>query len=128
VPNIILLKARLLFDGGYYNKAKNLLLTDINGFKDDDIIERYYRLGRIAQKSGDIDEAKLYLKKTIETGKNSTRYFAGNAALQLGIIYEKENNFEKAKHYYNICRTLDFDEYETSIKEKAKQGLERVGE
>jgi tetratricopeptide (TPR) repeat protein len=127
MPNIVLLKARLLFDGGYYSKARNILMSaDTALLASDEKTERLYRLGRVEQKSGNHDLAKAFLIKTVESGKNSRRYFAGNAALQLGIMFEEENNFPQALKYYNLCRSLDFDEYETSIKEKAKQGIQRI--
>jgi len=128
-PNIALLKARLLFDGSYYTNAKLILESiDLSSFSDDEKLEQLYRLGRIEQKTGNSDKSKEYFVKTIEAGKNSKRYFAGNAALQLGNIFESEKNFTKATEYYQLCRSLDFDEYETSIKEKAKQGLKRIDE
>ncbi len=129
IPDITLLKARLLSDGGYYNRARNILQKeDLSHFNAEENLERLYRLGRIEQKSGNIDACKHYFKQTIEWGKNSKRYFAGNAALQLGNIYESEKNFTQAIKYYNLCRSLSFDEYETGIKEKAKQGIKRIEE
>ena len=56
------------------------------------------------------------------------RYFAANAALHLGIIYENEDNLKEAEKYFRLCRSLDFDEYETGIKQKAKAGLNRLDE
>ncbi len=127
IPNVPLLKTRLLFDGGYYAKARKILLsTNTASLTPDEKVERLYRLGRIAQKSGNFQIAKTVFTETINKGKNSKRYFAGNAALQMGTIFEEENNLNKALHYYNLCRNLSFDEYETSIKEKAKQGIKRI--
>ncbi len=129
IPNVVLLKARLLSDGGYYNRARKLLKSvDESLLSSEDQLELLYRMGRIEQKSGNKDASKNYFVKTIESGKDSKRYFAGNAALQLGIIYESENDFAKALKYYKLCNSLNFDEYETSIKEKAKQGIRRIEE
>ncbi len=127
VPNITLLKARLLFDGGY-NRQARLLLTfaDTTGYSGDEKLERWYRLGRIEQKSNHFKAAENYYVKTIAYGKSSKRYFAGNAALQLGNMFEMEKNYPMALKYYRICRNLDFDEYETTIKDKAKQGIKRI--
>ena len=127
VPNVTLIKARLLFDGGYNTEAGQVLKNaDSSSFNREDKLERLYRLGRIEQKSNHFKSAKRYYIITIEKGKNSTRYFAGNAALQLGNIFEMEQNYPLALKYYQICRDLDFDEYETSIKDKAKQGIKRI--
>ncbi len=127
IPNVVLIKTRLLFDGGYNERARQLLVVaDTTNYSGDEILERLYRLGRIEHKSNNYKAAKKYYIKTLEQGKNSSRYFAGNAALQMGNIFEMENNYPMALKYYQICRNLDFDEYETSIKDKAKQGIKRI--
>jgi len=129
IPNIILLRARLLFDGAYYALAENELL-DSGSFLNNalDSTEYFYRLGRIYDASGRFGSASNYYLKTIERGGDLKRYFAANAALNLGIIYENEGNVKEAEKYYRLCRSLDFDEYETGIKQKAKAGLNRLSE
>jgi tetratricopeptide (TPR) repeat protein len=127
IPNIELLKARLLFDGGYYKEAEEILFSII----DSEIplaerVEKNYRLGRIGHTTNNYKKAKKYYKITIETGSDLTLYFAANAALKLGNIYELEKNNALASHYYNLCLDLDFDEYRNSIRVRAKQGLKRV--
>ena len=48
IPNEILLKSRLLYDGGYYTKAQNLLILHSKTFTHDiNDGEYYYRLGRV---------------------------------------------------------------------------------
>jgi len=127
VPQIDLLKARLLFDGGYYLKSDSII-TQIN-FADltvDQNLEVLYRKARIADESGEIEQAKKNYKSTIEKGQDSKRYFAGNAALKLAGIYESEGNLSQAEHYYRTCLKMDFTEYRSSIRTKAKAGLKRV--
>lgn len=127
VPNIELLKTRLLFDGGYYSKALKLLTTtNTTNYTNEEKLERWYRMGRIEQKTDNLNSAKKYYLKTIDKGKTSDRYFAGNAALLLGNIFEQEKNYLQAIKYYRMCRSLNFNEYETSIKDKAKQGIKRI--
>ncbi len=127
-PNINLLKARLLFDGGYYNKAllqiKNYTTND---FKlDRDKIEFNYRLGRIYDESEKPQDALLFYQKAISLGKHTTYYYAANAALSMGSIYEKEGDVIKASNYYNQAIDMKNHEYENSIETKAKEGLKRV--
>jgi len=127
IPNVDLLKARLLFDGGYYSKADSVLdRINLTVLTTDQKLECYYRKSRIADESGDIEKAKAAYLQTVEMGKNSQRYFAGNAALKLAGIYESEGNLEQAEHFYRICLKMNFIEYETSIHSKAKAGLKRV--
>ncbi len=127
IPNVELLKSRLLFDGGYYTKSEKILKTlNTENLNEDEKLEVLYRLGRINQKIDNFDKAVEFFKETINKGSDSKRYFAGNAALQLGKMYENKKQYKEALYYYKLCRSLDFNEYETSIKEKAKQGVDRV--
>ncbi|MBC8048363.1 MAG: tetratricopeptide repeat protein [Fimbriimonadaceae bacterium] len=129
-PNVILLKSRLLFDGGYYKNALQLLEgKSTDSFSDvKDKTEFTYRAARIYHASGGIEKAKGFYAATIKNGETLTYYFAASAALQLGLIYEKEKNHEKAKIYFNICLNMDNEEYKTSLDSQAKAGLNRVGE
>lgn len=129
VPNIFLIKARLLFDGGYYYMADSILsLMPANGISREEQLEKTYRAARIADESGRTDDAKILYDNTIREGKNSPRYFAGNSALKLAEIYETEGKFTQALHYYNLCLDLDFDEYEAGIHGKAKAGVRRISD
>ncbi len=127
IPNVELLKCRILFDGGYYFKAQKIL-KNINSenLSLEENVEINYRFGRISQRLDNIANAKKYYKQTIETGSSFTIYFAANSALLLGNIYEIEKDTIRAAHYYNVCLDLDFDQYRNSIRGKAKQGLKRV--
>ncbi len=124
-PDIHLLKARLLFDGGYYARARQ----ELDGFKPTDVktgLEYIYRLGRIYHNWGKTDEAISYYAETIRKGENLPYYFAANSSLQLGIIFEKQNDFAQAKKYYLKVLNMNFDEYQFSITNKAQAGLNRI--
>jgi TolA-binding protein len=127
IPEINLLKARLLFDGGYYERSKKILIqTNKEKLSVPQQVERTYRIARINQETGNIKDAKLYYEQTILTGKNLKNYFAGNSALKLGEIYEQEGDVEKAEAYYSVCLKMNFEEYKASIHSKAKAGLDRI--
>ena len=122
-----LLKARLLFDGGYYKKAQ-ALLNEINAttFKEKQYqVEYFYRLGRITHSMGQFNNAIENYKLTILHGRQLPDYFACNAALQLGVIYESIAS-EKAKEYFELCLKIDPSEYRNSLHQKAKSGLNRI--
>ncbi len=126
-PNRSLLEVRLLFDGGYYKKAlEHLDNIHFSILMPDEQLEYYYRYGRIYHEMGEPEKAKQYYRMTIDNKGESLRYFAPNAALKLGQIYESEKRYEKAKEFYLKCLDMDFDEYYNSIRAKAKDGLERV--
>jgi len=128
-PNIDLLKARLLYDGGYYDKAEDILSDKkTNSFKSQkDKIEYYYRSGRIYDAIGKDDLAIKFYQNTINMGKNERYYFAANSALSIGMIYEKKKNYAMAKLFYNTAVNMKNHDYESSIENKAKEGLKRIG-
>lgn len=128
-PNMDLLKARLYFDGGYYPKAlAELAGKDAGDFKlKRDQIEFYYRLGRIYDESGRDSDAVVNYQKAINTGKTTSYYYAANAALSIGSIYEKKNDKAKAAAFYKQAIAMKDHEYENSIETKAKDGLKRMG-
>jgi hypothetical protein len=129
IPNADLIKARLLFDGGYYLLADSTLAAmDTTRLTEEMQLERMYRMARTAHKSGSIDLCKSYYIKTIEEGSESDRYYAGNSALKMGEIYESEEKNQNALYYYNLCLDLDFEEYENSIHAKANAAIERLTE
>lgn len=128
-PNTALLKARLYFDGGYYPKAlAELEDKDAGDFKlKRDQIEFSYRLGRIYDESGRDSDAVVHYQRAINAGKLTSYYYAANAALSIGSIYEKKNDKAKASSFYKQAIAMKNHEYENSIETKAKDGLRRMG-
>lgn len=127
-PHPDILKARLLFDGGY-TQASIRVLNSINAEQlkaEKDRTELTYRKARAYQHLGEYERAISLYKQTITQGKELPYYFAANSALQLGLYYEKENRKEEAKKYYSLCLALKNHEYTYSISQKAKAGLERL--
>ena len=126
-PNITLLKARMLSDGGYYQEALTLLNAKaINSFTTDvEKLECQYRLGRINDDLGKNDEAIKYYNAAISLGLNSREYYAARAALQLGEIYEREGKKKLAIEYFEKCMSMKDHEYKNSLDQKAKAGIER---
>ena len=127
-PDVILLKARLLSDGNYTKEAQELLLKySIDDFvMPKDRVEYQYRLGRIYQKENKNEIAIEYYIKTMDINSKVEAYFAANACYLIGNIYEKQNEETKALKYYEKCLIMNGFEYENSIKQKAKAGVNRL--
>ncbi|WP_316807451.1 tetratricopeptide repeat protein [Pedobacter agri] len=127
-PSIDLLRARLLYDGGYLSKAlQQLSDKNTSDFASDrDKTEFNYRLGRICDDQGKDDQALAAYQATINQGKTLKYYFAANAALQMGKVYEKRKNTAKAKEAFNTAISMKNHEYESSIESQAKAGLKRL--
>lgn len=127
-PHVELLRARLLFDGGYAQKAYDRIAPlQLEQSKDDYLrLEYSYRMGRILQELNRKPEALVYFHRTIEEGEFLPYFFACNAALQCGLIYEQNNDLKLAKQYFRKCLLLNPDEYATGLHQQAKAGLGRI--
>jgi len=129
IPNVELLKSRMLFDGGYYIKADSIIrLAKKNGkiITTRDKLEYTYRRGRIYDEWDKFDKAETYYKKCIKEARDYPYFYAAKSALELGYYYENIGNNTEAKAMYELILDLDFDEYQNSITQKAKSGLSRI--
>jgi len=130
ISHPVLLKTRLLYDGGYYSLA----LAEINQVEEAEIflstlneIEYWYRLARIKSKLGNTEKQIIeYYKEVLDKGAGSSSYYVPMSALQIGFIYEKKNDFQYARNYFNRCLSMSGFDYEKGIHQKARAGLERL--
>lgn len=127
-PNLILLKARLLFDGGFYSKSLEQLAGKPQYLfpTQKDKIEFVYRTARNFDLLNQKAKAEEFYIKTISIGEKSSYYFAASAALSLAQLYESQKKTNSAKIYYKKCLSMRNHEYQNSIDQKAKAGLNRV--
>lgn len=128
IPNTTLLKARLLFDGGYFEEGYNLLVRKAYLFheSDQDYLEFIYRFARIVHALKNYHDAIEYYNKAIILGAQQESYMSANAALQVGLIYEDQKMYPEAIKYFDICLDMDPERYKNSLHQKAKTGLARV--
>jgi tetratricopeptide (TPR) repeat protein len=127
MPEKTLISARLRTDGGYYEEA----LAEMRASGADKMrtnaekTEFFYREGRIFHKLAKYDSAEISYKKCIQIGETLPRYFAANAALQLGYIYKEiVKDKEKAKFYFEKALSYPRHEYKTGIDQKANAALD----
>jgi tetratricopeptide (TPR) repeat protein len=123
-----LLKARLAYDGGYYEQALAQIATrQVNDFKLlRDKIEYSYRLGRIYQKLDKPNDAIASYQKAIALGRSTPYYYAASAALYIGEILEQYKDYNKAATYYKQALDMKNHEYQNSTDNEAKEGLSRI--
>ena len=125
-PNPLLLKARLLTDGGYTKEALAILQGKQQLFTSPlDKLEYVYRIGRIYEDLGKDLDAITYYKQTIQLGANQTAYFAARAALQAGQILEKRGQKLEATSFYEQCLSMEEHSYKNSLDQRAKAGIAR---
>jgi tetratricopeptide (TPR) repeat protein len=127
-PNPILLKARLKFDGGYFEEVLEYLKTIEPAALTSTLerIEYDYRKARAHQMLKESEEALIYYSKVLEYSLVSDSYMIANSELQTGLIYENDEQFEKASIYFMRCIEFDPDQYASSLNQKARAGLERI--
>jgi tetratricopeptide (TPR) repeat protein len=128
-PDIELLKSRLLFDGGYYPDALEILTNAAEKRNNSELavrLEYSYRLGRIFHEMKKYDEALENYQVVLITGINSKLYYPANAALKSGEIYEITHQKQKAIENYHLCLKLKPDEYKSGIHQKAEAGISRL--
>ncbi len=126
IPNDLLLRARLLYDGGYYTKCYDLLV--VNGNKFVNAIhdgEYYYRLARVSDALKNYKDALEYYDLTI-LKSDPGKYYACSSALQAGLICEGQKKYGRARSYFEKCLNLDPAGYTSSLHQKAKSGLSRI--
>ena len=127
-PHLVLLKGRLLYDGGYYQRAYDFFTNYTEEDFSDFLfrLEYTYRRGRILHGLKRYNEAIAQYDRTIELGEESDAFYACNAALQIGMIEEKRGNTVNARRYFNRCLGLKPADYRTGLHQQAKAGLSRV--
>jgi hypothetical protein len=124
-PNVDVLKARLLFDGGFYVQAENMFkeiaISSLKGSYQQS--EYYYRYGRVMQEQKKYAKAIEYFTESIKIAHKSNLYFAPYSSLQLGNIYSKLGYAQTAEFYYNKATTYKNYKDQGYITQKAKQAL-----
>lgn len=124
-----LLKTRLLFDGGYYQKALDIVRPlQAKQFNDPVTKTEYlYRKGRVYHELGTYDLAKAFYKDAIATGAELSVYYASYAALYTAELFEKTGDLDNARKYFRMATTFSNNkEYKKSIEHRVKNGLERI--
>jgi tetratricopeptide (TPR) repeat protein len=126
-PHMLLLKARLLSDGGYNSEAARLLQgkTEDDFGNEEEKLEFAYRVARIYDDMGRDDDAIIAYLIAIRLGEHRPEHYAARAALQIGEIYEKRGQKTMAIQYYQQCLDMEDHEFKNSLDQKAKAGIAR---
>jgi predicted negative regulator of RcsB-dependent stress response len=128
MPAVELLKARVLFDGGRFQRAYDVLKNKkpSDYLAEKNRLEYHYRMGRITHKLKWHTEALQYYQITMDKGADSPEYFACRAALEKGHILEELGKKKQAKEAYNRCLSLSPADHKTGLHQQAKAGLRRL--
>ncbi len=128
LPHVKLTKARYAIDGGYYERARQLLDSlqpqEIPTKRDQ--VEYFYRKARLSHKLNDTKAAKPFYQQSIDLSGDEEWYYAPNACLQLGYIVWNEGDATLAKSYFNKAMSYGKHEYKNSIDSKAKSAIAQI--
>lgn len=127
--NEVLIRGRILFDGGRYLDAIAYMKSEENKTKNFDLqdqLEFHYRLGRIYQEDGKKELAVEEFKKAINIKLKESSFAQGNSALQLARTYELLGNKKLAKKYYTKTLSLQGFPFYEGLHQQAKAGLDRL--
>jgi hypothetical protein len=124
-PDVNLVQARLLLDGGYYDTYLNFIQQYLAS--QDELpahkLEYQFLSARYDASQSNFTAAIKGFEKVIELGEDEDYYFASEAALRLGNIYRDMGQVELAKKYYEQSIKLYDSDYFEYILDKAKKGL-----
>jgi len=126
-PQIELLRARLLYDGGYYETAwESLEKVQPQRLPAAEQLEYHYRCAQVLNDWGKPDQAIAPYKQAIAMGKNNGNYLPANACYRLGIIFEKQGQNKQAVAYFEQCLKFNKHPYTTSLSITAKAAINRL--
>ncbi len=134
-PDRTVLRARLLTEGGYYERALAILQgiqkTQLQNAAD--LAEYHYRyanvyeeMARMPGKGHYFKDALAQYREAITAGMGRREQYAARAALHTGIIYETLNMHSEALKAYNDCLNMPDHDFQNSIDQQAKSGINRI--
>jgi tetratricopeptide (TPR) repeat protein len=127
-PHVGLLRARLLMDGGYLDRAMGeIRRMNVQDLPDaDQRLEYHYRKGRIAQALDRYEEATAALQTAWLEGRGKEMHFACAAALHLGHLYASRQQSARARQWYERCLKEKPAIYKEGLHIKARLALRHL--
>ncbi len=122
-PHPEIQKARLLFDGGYYDQSLNILKS-IQGDKlnAEEKLEFNYRSARAYQLQKNYSKATHFFEKMFEMTFQD-HYLVANAHLQMGYMLYELGNKDGSERQFREALRYSGEFYKESIRNEAKAGL-----
>lgn len=124
-----LTRARLAADGGYWKQAQRqlnafpLTATTARELR----AEWCYRQAKVYQGQARLDSARFFYQRTVAVQGDAPRYFAPNAALQLGYLARQAGDRKAARQWFERALSYERHEYKRSIDAQAKAALAAGG-
>lgn len=125
LPNRAFLRARLLFDGGYFERALQELSAIERNITTNEEAEFLYRKSRILFEQRKYNDALTGFFGIINRHEKSEDYHL-TSLYYIGLTYERAQNSEQAKQFYKRVLAEKSGAYKASLQQKAKAGLLRL--
>lgn len=124
-----LIQRRLDFDAGFYKKVIDE--PEQEGLKNCctanwEKLEYFYRRGRAYQELAMNDAAIDAYLKALSFKDAEMTYALGNSYLQLGVLYEKRSDAQKARYFYTRALEIKGYPFYEGIHQKAKTAISRL--
>lgn len=127
-PDVNLVKARLSLDGGYldeFNKAMKSFEANNRGLLAYQL-EYHFLKARHEVIRKNKNSAIAEFRKVLELGEDQDYYFASEAALRLGMIYQEMEKKELANECYKKSIKLYKSDYYEYIEDKASKAMKSL--
>lgn len=128
LPDPRLLRARLLYDGGYYEPCISWCQEIQGSMRSVPRMEGevLYRQARAEQRLGRTTAAIRSYLGVIDRKDAIRSYLVPNAALQLGHLYKQSGQTELARKYYTLCVETNTYGYREGLSRQAHAALEEL--
>jgi len=127
-PSSILIKARLLFDAGHFMDALKMIesISENEFSAEYQKLEWHYRKARIFLALKNTKLAQFHFNQCLNFTKICNTYMLPNSYLQLGYLYEFNN--QKKLAIESIKKVLDFDKYDNqrALSQEANNALNNL--
>lgn len=128
LPDVDLIRLRLLFDGGYYEQCLSgcQAIEQRGNLTGVSAVEEKYRKARCLQRMNRTDEAIGSYLQVLEQAGKVRSYWLPNSALQLGYLYKEKGQTDLALKYFNICLDINKYGYREGINRQARAALDEL--
>ncbi len=124
-PHPVNSRLRYATDGGYYKQAMEWAqqhMRDSFATKKDSV-EFLYRLARLFHRINQTDTSLVLYALTIDKAGRLPWYYAPNACLQSGYIFQQRGDYAKAEQFFRKALSYPQHPYKNSIDSKAQTAL-----
>lgn len=126
VAELNLFRARHYYDGGYFEKAQNVLSQieqSLASLNENEKTELYYRMARLYHSQKEFAQAQSYYQKCIDTRPTFQQWLQAYTLYYQGEIALEQNELSAARSYYEAALKKDDYFYQSGLENRCKARL-----